>query len=92
MFDELYGKKYQLHWASAVIATLNIFKEILIPVLIIFAINIIREGGISGSNLLPLLVTLFIVFVLLIFTGLSSILSWVRFEYWFEEGEIRVEH
>ena len=92
MFDELYGKKYQLHWASAVITTLNILKEILIPVLIIFAINMIREGGVSGSNVFPLVITFFVVFVLLIFTGLSSILSWMRFEYWFEDGEIRVEH
>lgn len=91
MYKSLYGKRYQLHWAASVISTFQWIKEAFLPILLIFGLNLLRDGF-SFSSLISISVTIGIILVVMIVLSLFSVIQWHRFEYWFEEDELRIEH
>ncbi|WP_203334246.1 PH domain-containing protein [Planococcus beigongshangi] len=86
--------RYKLHPVSAFINFMKSLKELIIPFLVIFGVNIFREGGISAMfnegwvGLLPLIIGLAVVLMSLVI----GIVKWKRFVYWFEDGELRIEY
>ena len=86
--------RYKLHPISAFINFMKSLKELIIPFVVIFGVNIFRDGGIgamfSGGwmALLPLLIGL----VVVLFSLVVGIIKWKRFVYWFEDGELRIEY
>ncbi|HSP21823.1 MAG TPA: PH domain-containing protein [Planococcus sp. (in: firmicutes)] len=86
--------RYKLHPVSAFINFMKSLKELIIPFVVIFGVNIFREGGISAMftggwiGLLPLLIGL----VVVLFSLVVGIIKWKRFVYWFEDGELRIEY
>ncbi|UJF27424.1 PH domain-containing protein [Planococcus sp. 107-1] len=85
---------YKLHPISALINFLKGLKELLIPFLVIFGVNLFRDGGISGmfSNGWQGLIPLIIGGAVLLFILVGGIVKWKRFVYWFEDGELRIEY
>lgn len=85
---------YKLHPISALINFLKGLKELLIPFLVIFGVNLFRDGGISGmfSNGWQGLIPLIIGGAVLLFILVGGIIKWKRFVYWFEDGELRIEY
>ncbi|MCM3612319.1 PH domain-containing protein [Planococcus sp. MERTA32b] len=86
--------RYKLHPVSAFINFMKSLKELIIPFIVIFGVNIFRDGGISAMfnqgwiGLLPLLIGL----VVVLFSLIVGIIKWKRFVYWFEDGELRIEY
>ncbi|WP_422122217.1 PH domain-containing protein [Planococcus sp. X10-3] len=86
--------RYKLHPVSAFINFMKSLKELIIPFVVIFGVNIFRDGGITSMftggwvNLLPLLIGLVVVF----FSLIIGIIKWKRFVYWFEDEELRIEY
>ena len=87
-------ERYKLHPVSAFINFIKGLKELIIPFLVIFGVNIFREGGISGMftggwvGMLPLIIGGVVLIILLV----AGIIKWKRFVYWFEDGELRIEY
>ncbi|WP_281863883.1 PH domain-containing protein [Planomicrobium okeanokoites] len=85
---------YKLHPVSAFINFMKSLKELIIPFIVIFGVNIFRDGGMSAMfsqgwiGLLPLLIGL----VVVLFSLIIGIIKWKRFVYWFEDGELRIEY
>lgn len=83
-------EKYKLHGITAVIEALKTFKELFLP----FIIVIIADGfksskvGVWYIDYLQFLV-LGTFGLLLLITG---IVKWKRYEYWFEDNELRIEY
>lgn len=90
----MYEERYKLHPISAFLNFIKGLKELLLPFVIIFGVNIFRDGGLSSmfnqgwQGLIPLIVG----GVVLIFLLVAGIIKWKRFVYWFEEGELRIEY
>lgn len=86
--------RYKLHPVSAFINFMKSLKELIIPFIVIFGVNIFRDGGMSATfsqgwiGLLPLLIGL----VVVLFSLIIGIIKWKRFVYWFEDGELRIEY
>lgn len=86
--------RYKLHPVSAFINFMKSLKELIIPFVVIFGVNIFRDGGISAMfsqgwiGLLPLMIGL----VVVLFSLIVGIVKWKRFVYWFEDGELRIEY
>ncbi|RNF38589.1 PH domain-containing protein [Planococcus salinus] len=87
-------KRYKLHPVSAFINFVKGLKELIIPFVVIFGVNIFRDGGVSAMftggwiELLPVLIG----GVVLLFLLIAGIIKWKRFVYWFEDGELRIEY
>ena len=87
-------KRYKLHPVSAFINFVKGLKELILPFLVIFGVNIFRDGGIRAMftqgwvELLPVLIG----GVVLLFLLIAGIIKWKRFVYWFEDGELRIEY
>nr|WP_192598951.1 PH domain-containing protein [Sporosarcina limicola] len=83
-------ERYKLHWITAAIEVLKTAKEMVLPlILLVFAKGWSNPG--SGKWYLDYLT--FIIFsVLLILFFISGIIKWKRFEYWFEDDELRIEY
>ena len=82
-------QRYKLHWITAVIEMLKTMKEALLPLVVLIFANGWREGG-TGLWYVDYLS--FLIFgVLIIFLFVSGIIKWKRFEYWFEDNELRIE-
>ena len=86
--------RYKLHPISALINFIKGLKELIIPFLVIFGVNLFRDGGISSmfSNGWQGLIPLMIGTVVLLFILIAGIIKWKRFVYWFEDGELRIEY
>lgn len=86
--------RYKLHPVSAFINFMKSLKELIIPFIVIFGVNIFRDGGVGAmfsqgwTGLLPLLIGL----VVVLFSLVVGIIKWKRFVYWFEDGELRIEY
>lgn len=86
--------RYKLHPVSAFINFMQSLKELIIPFIVIFGVNIFRDGGMTAMfsqgwmGLLPLLIGL----VVVLFSLIIGIIKWKRFVYWFEDGELRIEY
>lgn len=87
-------ERYKLHPISAFLNFIKGLKELIIPFLVIFGVNIFRDGGISAmfTNGWMGLIPVIIGSVVLVFVLVAGIIKWKRFVYWFEEGELRIEY
>ncbi|RHW34892.1 hypothetical protein D1B33_12645 [Lysinibacillus yapensis] len=86
-------QRYKLHPISAVINFVKGLKELILPFVVLFFANGFNLKENSGQNdfwlsLIPVGIFLLITIGLLI----SGIIKWWTYEYWFEEGELRVEY
>lgn len=84
------SEKNRLHWVTAVIELLKTLKEAIIPLVVIVVANGIgreKSGNFWLDNL-----TLLIFGVFIVFTAVAGYIKWKRFVYWFEDGELRIEH
>ncbi|MBT2571732.1 PH domain-containing protein [Planococcus sp. ISL-110] len=90
----MYEERYKLHPVSAFLNFIKGLKEMIVPFIIIFGVNIFRDGGVSSmfnqgwQGLIPVMVGS----VVLIFLLVGGIIKWKRFVYWFEDGELRIEY
>lgn len=86
--------RYKLHPVSAFINFMKSLKDLIIPFIVIFGVNLFRDGGISEMfsqgwiGLLPVLIGL----VVVLFSLIVGIVKWKRFVYWFEDEELRIEY
>lgn len=87
-------KRYKLHPIAAFLNFIKGLKDLIFPFIVIFGVNLFRDGG-AGSmfsqgwqGMLPFLVGLVVVLFMLV----SGIIKWKRFVYWFEDGELRIEY
>src|SRR5690606_27229953 len=91
MMSETY---YKLHPISALINFVKGLKELIVPFLVVFGVNLFRDGGLSAmfnqgwQGLIPVIIGS----VVLIFVLIAGIIKWKRFVYWFEDGELRIEY
>ncbi|MFS0691087.1 PH domain-containing protein [Sporosarcina sp. 179-K 8C2 HS] len=82
-------QRYKLHWITAVIEMLKTLKEAILPLVVLVFANGWKGGG-TGLWYVDYLS--FIIFgVLIISLFVSGIIKWKRFEYWFEDDELRIE-
>ncbi|MFC5602158.1 PH domain-containing protein [Sporosarcina koreensis] len=82
-------KRYKLHWVTAVIEMLKTLKEAILPLVVLIFANGWKGGG-TGLWYVDYLS--FIIFgVLIVGLFVSGIIKWKRFEYWFEDDELRIE-
>lgn len=90
----MYEERYKLHPISAFLNFIKGLKELIVPFIIIFGVNIFRDGGVSSmfsqgwQGLIPVIIGC----VVLIFLLIGGIIKWKRFVYWFEDGELRIEY
>ncbi len=80
--------RYQLHWITALIEVLKTAKEAIIPLVVLLFANGFNDTGKWYLDYL----TFMIFGVLMIALFISGIIKWKRFEYWFEEDELRIEY
>lgn len=83
-------EKYKLHPISAVINFVKVLKEMIIPFIVVIAVN--GFGGSEDSGHWSSYITYGIYAIILIFMLVSGIIKWKRFRYWFEEEELRIEY
>lgn len=82
-------QRYKLHWITAIIEMLKTLKEAILPLVVLIFANG-WKGGATGLWYIDYLS--FIIFgVLIISLFVSGIIKWKRFEYWFEDDELRIE-
>ncbi|ANU12099.1 hypothetical protein BBH88_00230 [Planococcus antarcticus DSM 14505] len=90
----MYEERYKLHPISAFLNFIKGLKELILPFIIIFGVNIFRDGGVGSmfnqgwQGLIPIMVGS----VILVFLLIAGIIKWKRFVYWFEDGELRIEY
>ena len=83
-------KRYKLHWITAILSVLKSVKDMIVPILILFFANGLNDMA-TGKWYWDYLN--FIIFGLLFLSLLvTGIIKWKRFEYWFEEDELRIEY
>jgi len=82
-------KRLKLHWVTAVIESLKTLKEMFLPLIIL----IFADGfGARGSGPWYQEYWSFILLSgLIVILLVSGLIKWKRFEYWFEEDELRIE-
>ncbi|MCM3745001.1 PH domain-containing protein [Sporosarcina luteola] len=82
-------QRYKLHWITALIEMLKTLKEAILPLVVLVFANGFKGGG-TGLWYVDYLS--FLIFgVLIISLFVSGIIKWKRFEYWFEDDELRIE-
>lgn len=82
--------RFKLHWITAIIEVLKTLKEMILPLLVLIFANGLKDLG-TGKWYIDY--ASFIIFgVLLIVFFVTGIIKWKRFEYWFEEDELRIEY
>lgn len=83
-------EKFTLHPISAVINFVKVLKEMILPLIVVIAVN--GFGGRGESEGWSSYIVYIIYAVLLIAMLVSGIIKWKRFRYWFEEEELRIEY
>ncbi|WP_318618068.1 PH domain-containing protein [Sporosarcina sp. YIM B06819] len=84
------NNRYKLHWITAVIEVLKTLKEMIIPLVVLVFANGLKDLG-TGKWYIDY--ASFIIFGILIVTFfITGVIKWKRFEYWFEEDELRIEY
>lgn len=82
--------RYKLHWVTAIIEVLKTLKEMILPLVVLLFANGLKDLG-TGRWYIDY--ASFIIFgVLLIVLFVTGIIKWKRFEYWFEDDELRIEY
>lgn len=83
-------EKFTLHPISAVINFVKVLKEMIIPLVVVIAVN--GFGGGRDSEGWSSYIIYIIYAVVLVAMLVSGIIKWKRFRYWFEEEELRIEY
>lgn len=83
-------EKFTLHPISAVINFVKVLKEMIVPLVVVIAVNGFGGGRESGGW--SSYVTYIIYAVVLVAMLVSGVIKWKRFRYWFEEEELRIEY
>ncbi|MFJ7972300.1 PH domain-containing protein [Psychrobacillus sp. NPDC096389] len=83
-------EKYKLHPISAVINFVKVLKDMIIPFIVVIAVN--GFGGSEDSGDWSSYIMYGIYTIVLIFLLVSGIIKWKRFRYWFEDEELRIEY
>ncbi|WP_203248126.1 PH domain-containing protein [Sporosarcina beigongshangi] len=84
------NNRYKLHWITAIIEVLKTLKEMILPLIVLLFANGLKDLG-TGRWYIDY--ASFLIFgVLLIVFLATGIIKWKRFEYWFEEDELRIEY
>ncbi len=81
-------QRYKLHWVTAVVETAKALKEMIGPFILLVVVN-----GFKGESTAPWFFkywTLIIFGILVLFTLVSGVIKWRRFDYWFEDQELRM--
>lgn len=85
------NERYKLHWITAVIEAVKTIKEMLLPLVIVIGANFFRESD-HGAPWFIQYSGFIILGVAVIVLLVAGIIKWRRFEYWFEDSELRIEH
>ncbi|WP_432353181.1 PH domain-containing protein [Sporosarcina sp. A2] len=80
--------RYKLHWVTVVVESIKALKEAILP-LVVVLISGSRNNN-SGNWFIDNWSLVFGA-VLLIYLLSSGLIKWLRFSYWFEDGELRME-
>ena len=80
--------RYKLHWITALIEVLKTAKEAILPLIVLLFANGFNDTGKWYLDYL----TFMIFGVLMIAFFITGIIKWKRFEYWFEDDELRIEY
>ncbi|ARD48019.1 PH domain-containing protein [Sporosarcina sp. P33] len=81
-------QRYKLHWISAVVETAKALKEMIGPFVILVVVN-----GFKGEGRAPWYAeywSLLLFGVLILSILISGVVKWRRFDYWFEDHELRI--
>jgi putative membrane protein len=81
------SEKKRLHPISAVANFFKQLKELILPIIFLFFLNRGEEAT-GFFKWLPFLIA----GAMLIFLLVSGIIKWLRFNYWIEDGELRIEY
>lgn len=85
------NERYQLHWATIFVSSLRLLREMIVPIVVLIALNAFKDG-LEGRGFLIMAGIGFASFaVLFIASVLVNFIRWSRFTYWFEEDELRIE-
>lgn len=80
--------RYKLHWVTVVVESIKALKEAIL-LLVVVLISGSRNNN-SGNWFIDNWSLVFGA-VLLIYLLSSGLIKWLRFSYWFEDGELRME-
>lgn len=83
-------EKYKLHPISALINFVKVLKDMIIPFIVVIAVN--GFGGREDSGDWSSYIMYGIYAITLLFLLVSGIIKWKRFRYWFEDEELRIEY
>ncbi|WP_194841552.1 PH domain-containing protein [Sporosarcina obsidiansis] len=81
-------QRYKLHWITAVVETVKALKDMIGPFIILVVVN-----GFKGERSGPWFIqywSLIFFGILIVFILVSGIVKWRRFDYWFEDQELRI--
>lgn len=83
-------ERYKLHPITIFLNFLKGAKELILPFVFIFGVNLFTGDGFSfgWQTLIPLAIGAFV----LLFPLVTGFIKWKRFVYWFEDGELRIEY
>ncbi|MET3576028.1 PH domain-containing protein [Bhargavaea ullalensis] len=83
-------ERHRLHPITAVIELVKTLKEAILPLIVIVVANGLgreKTGNFWLDN-----ISIFIFGLFIVFTAVAGLIKWKRFVYWFEDGELRIEH
>lgn len=81
--------RYKLHWVSIIVDIIEILKVSALPLIPILLLG--RRDTDETSHWLVANWNILLLGAFLLFMLISSIIKWRRFEYWFENDELRME-
>lgn len=85
--------KYKLHPVTVLINLVKALKEMAIPIIFIVLANGFNfTMDFRNENFFSQMIPLLILIVVLAFTLVGGVLKWWKFQYWFEDSELRVEY
>lgn len=81
-------EKKRLHPVAAVSNTLKQLKEAIFPIILAFVFGSSGED----ANFFEFLLIYVVPAAIVLFTIISGVVKWLRFTYWIEDEELRIEH
>ncbi|MDV6378511.1 PH domain-containing protein [Sporosarcina sp. GW1-11] len=82
-------QRYKLHWITAVVETVKALKDLIGPFIVVVVVNGFKSESSGPWYFQYWSAILFS--ILLISILVSGIIKWRRFDYWFEDQELRIE-
>lgn len=81
-------QRFKLHWITAVVETVKALKDLIGPFILLVVVNGFKGEG-SGPWYIQYWSLIFFGLLILL-TLFSGIVKWLRFDYWFENEELRM--